>query len=93
MTPFLQMGLFAVGMVVAAVLLIRRSGGKVEPELGELAIKPVCPYCWLWLLTEGVGGGFAIVPALVLLGNVPMKQAIGSSLLIISANAVGGLSG
>lgn len=32
----------------------------------------------------GVGGGFAIVPALVLLGNVPMKQAIGSSLLIIS---------
>jgi len=41
----------------------------------------------------GVGGGFAIVPALVLLGNVPMKQAIGTSLLIIVFNSVAGFLG
>ncbi len=41
----------------------------------------------------GVGGGFAIVPALVLLGNIPMRQAIGTSLLIIACNSVAGLLG
>jgi uncharacterized membrane protein YfcA len=41
----------------------------------------------------GVGGGFAIIPALVILGKVPMKEAIGTSLLIIAANAVSGFLG
>ena len=41
----------------------------------------------------GVGGGFLIVPALVLLAGVETKAAIGSSLAIIALNAVGGLSG
>lgn len=41
----------------------------------------------------GVGGGFVIVPALVLLGNVPMKQAIGTSLLIIAFNSFAGFLG
>lgn len=41
----------------------------------------------------GVGGGFLIVPALVLLAGVETKAAIGSSLAIIALNAVGGLFG
>nr|WP_323368489.1 sulfite exporter TauE/SafE family protein [Synechococcus elongatus] len=41
----------------------------------------------------GVGGGFAIVPALVLLGKVPMRKAIGTSLVIIGLNAIAGLAG
>lgn len=41
----------------------------------------------------GVGGGFLIVPALVLLGRVPVKQAIGSSLLVIALNAASGFAG
>jgi uncharacterized membrane protein YfcA len=41
----------------------------------------------------GVGGGFAIVPALVLLGKIPMVQAIATSLLIIFLNSVAGLLG
>ncbi|GAB4030082.1 sulfite exporter TauE/SafE family protein [Spirosoma gilvum] len=35
----------------------------------------------------GVGGGFLIIPALVLLGGLPMKRAVGTSLVIISANS------
>lgn len=35
----------------------------------------------------GVGGGFAIVPALVLLLKTPMKEAVGTSLLIIAMNS------
>ena len=41
----------------------------------------------------GIGGGFAIVPALVLLTGIPMKQAVGTSLLIISLKSITGFLG
>ncbi|PSB53899.1 permease [filamentous cyanobacterium Phorm 6] len=109
-TSALQMTLFALSMLLAAGLMIYRTS-RAEPalsttdELNSIQyIKPVCKYCWLWLMTEGlgvgiltglvgVGGGFAIVPALVLLGNVPMKKAIGTSLLIIACNSLAGILG
>lgn len=108
-TGNLQMLLFAVMMLLAALFMIRK-GAKTsaapspgEPDL-SLYPPPACKYCWLWLLTEGigvgvltglvgVGGGFAIVPALVLLAKVPMKQAIGTSLVIIFLNSVAGFLG
>ncbi|MBD2494941.1 sulfite exporter TauE/SafE family protein [Nostoc sp. FACHB-280] len=101
-TDTFQMLLFAIMMLLAAVFMIRRSSQKVAPD-DQLALypPPICQYCWLWLMTEGlgvgiltgligVGGGFAIVPALVLLGKVPMKKAIGTSLLIIVLNSIAG---
>lgn len=108
-TSAFQMTLFGLSMLIAAGLMIyRTSKSKPVSSQDELDaveyVKPVCKYCWLWLMTEGiavgvltglvgVGGGFAIVPALVLLGNVPMRQAIGTSLLIIACNSVAGLLG
>ena len=107
-TATFQMLLFAVMLLLAAGFMIRRASQSdkpkdLPPDL-ELYPEPVCKYCWLWLMTEGigvgiltglvgVGGGFAIVPALVLLGNIPMKQAIATSLLIIALNAIAGLLG
>ncbi len=104
-TETFQMMLFAIMMLLAAVFMIRRSSKPVaaDPKLAFYP-QPVCKYCWLWLMSEGlgvgvltglvgVGGGFAIVPALVLLGNVPMKKAIGTSLLIIAFNSVAGFLG
>ncbi|MGB3494864.1 MAG: sulfite exporter TauE/SafE family protein [Elainellaceae cyanobacterium] len=100
-----QMLLFAVVMLLAAGFMIYRSTRPVQPDNPLAAYpKPVCKYCWLWLLSEGlavgiltglvgVGGGFAIVPALVLLAKLPMKQAIGTSLLIIIANSITGFLG
>jgi uncharacterized protein len=41
----------------------------------------------------GVGGGFLIVPALVMLVGLPMSQAVGTSLVIIAANSIAGLAG
>jgi uncharacterized protein len=41
----------------------------------------------------GVGGGFLIVPALVLLGKIPMKQAVGTSLLVIAMKSAAGFLG
>jgi uncharacterized membrane protein YfcA len=108
-TETFQLVLFAVLMLVAAIFMIRKSQQRSqsfpsdEPGLAVYPV-PICKYCWLWLLTEGiaigvltglvgVGGGFAIVPALVLLGKLPMKEAIGTSLLIIAFNSVAGFLG
>lgn len=41
----------------------------------------------------GAGGGFVIVPALVLLAHVPIRAAVGSSLLIITMNSLSGFAG
>jgi uncharacterized protein len=107
-TEVFQMLLFAVAMLLAAGFMIYRTTRTEPPEDStiEAALyrSPLCKYCWLWLITEGigvggltglvgVGGGFAIVPALVILGKLPMKRAIGTSLLIIAANSVAGLLG
>jgi uncharacterized protein len=108
-TGTIQMLLFATMMLLAAGFMIGKSSRFAPPPPMEgpdltLYPKPVCKYCWLWLVTEGiavgaltglvgVGGGFAIVPALVLLANIPMKQAIGTSLVIIFLNSVAGFLG
>lgn len=41
----------------------------------------------------GAGGGFLVVPALVLLGGLPMPIAVGTSLLVISMNSFAGFAG
>jgi hypothetical protein len=41
----------------------------------------------------GVGGGFLIVPALVMLVGLPMQQAVGTSLIVIAMNSLAGLMG
>ncbi|HUQ48670.1 MAG TPA: sulfite exporter TauE/SafE family protein [Gemmatimonadaceae bacterium] len=41
----------------------------------------------------GVGGGFLIVPALVIVAKLPMRLAIGTSLLVIAMNALSGFAG
>jgi uncharacterized membrane protein YfcA len=97
-----QLSLFAVFAFSAAVLMLRDSLKKspaasasiVEhhprftPALGVQAIG-------VGVLTAliGAGGGFIIVPALVLMGDVPVKAAVGSSLLIIAMNATSGIAG
>jgi uncharacterized membrane protein YfcA len=116
-TDTVQMGLFAVTMLLAAVLMIRKSGDLSEVAIASGTAQSAKAeedsdsgatskhrYAWIWMAIEGmgigvltglvgVGGGFAIVPALVLLGNVPMKQAAGTSLLIIALKSVTGFLG
>ncbi|AFZ13258.1 protein of unknown function DUF81 [Crinalium epipsammum PCC 9333] len=108
-TGTIQMILFALMMLVAAGFMIYKSfKPTAQPANSELDLnlypQPICKYCWLWMISEGlgvgvltglvgVGGGFAIVPALVLLGNTPIKEAIGTSLLIITLNSVAGFLG
>ena len=102
-TGGLQMILLGVVMVIAAVLMLTRASAPENATL-DVYPKPFCRHCGLWMMTEGlgvgvltglvgVGGGFAIVPAMVLLGGTPIKQAIPTSLLVIAISSVGGLLG
>ena len=86
--------LFAVLMLVAAISMIRSNGKKVEePAKGNTRIvRLILQGTFVGIVTGllGAGGGFLIVPALVLLSRLPMKTAIGSSLTIIAISTLFG---
>jgi hypothetical protein len=94
----LLMILFAVLMVAASVSMIRDK--KNNTEISEGALSYNYPLILLegavvGLLTGlvGAGGGFLIIPALVMLTKLPMKKAVGTSLLIIAAKSLIGFTG
>jgi uncharacterized membrane protein YfcA len=95
-----QLTLFAGVMLAAAVSMLRpekRDTGVDARErtrsLPWLATAAVGIGVGALTGLVGVGGGFLIVPALVLLARVPMKQAVGTSLLVIAMNSASGLTG
>lgn len=97
-----QLALFASVMLIAAFFMFREKREASEPEVGGEAPGIELPFPLIvaegiavGVLTGlvGVGGGFLIVPALVLLGKVPMKQAIGTSLLVIAMKSAAGFYG
>jgi len=104
-TDTVQLISFAVMMLVASYFMIRQHKEAISDHV-ELSIpeKHQPKYPWLTITLEGlgvgiltgfvgVGGGFAIIPALVLLGRIPMKEAIGTSLLIITFKSATGFIG
>lgn len=92
---------FALVMIAAGVRLLRDTGDAgTACKVGDSGInwrrcapRSIPAGLVVGLLTGlfGVGGGFLIIPALVLLLGVEMPIAIGTSLLIIVANSAGGL--
>lgn len=104
----MQLLAFATVMVLASLLMIRKeSPPPIAPGLS--APEPIVPrsrpgLTWVAIPLEaigvglvtgfvGVGGGFLIIPALVLVAGVAMEQAIGTSLVIIAINSVTGFLG
>lgn len=97
--PILLMLLFAVVMVAASVSMIKPSKTQADDQ-GEKQLSYNYPLILLegsvvGVLTGlvGAGGGFLIIPALVLLAKMPMKQAVGTSLFIIAAKSLIGFTG
>ena len=90
------MVLFATVMILASISMIR---GGIEPEQeGELQFNyPMIALEGFVIggITGfvGVGGGFLIIPALVMLAKLPMKQAVGTSLMIIAVKSLFGFLG
>lgn len=101
LTGAAQLALFAIVMLAAAVLMMR---GRVAPpphdddaaapfgmrRVSRIGLQGLAVGTLTGLV--GVGGGFLIVPALVLLG-LPMHQAVATSLLVIALNCAIGLVG
>ena len=89
-----QLTVFALIMLAAAVMMFRRA--RYEPAAGSRRplAKVVADGLAVGALTGfvGVGGGFLILPALVLLGGLGMHVAIGTSLAIIALNAFTGFA-
>ncbi|MAP80770.1 MAG: permease [Aequorivita sp.] len=88
---------FAIVMLVASITMIKNK--RPEPEAGAQI-----EYNYPLIIVQGIflgfvtgavgaGGGFLIIPALVLLAKLPMKKAVATSLLIIAVNSLIGFTG
>ena len=89
-----QLAILATVMLAAAASMLRKRSdveGEVSPRLALLA--PVALGVGVLTGLIGVGAGFLVVPALVVLARVPMRQAIGTSLLVIAINSASGFAG
>lgn len=95
--------LFAVIMVMAAYSMIKPSkksgtdtlsnAEDVQPQFNYPLILAEGAIVGVVTGLVGAGGGFLIIPALVLLAKLPMKQAVGTSLMIIAAKSLIGFVG
>lgn len=96
--PLLIMLVFAILMVAASVSMIKSN----KPGAGKANLSPAAKF--LLIVAEGfivggvtgfvgAGGGFLIIPALVVLVGMPMKIAVGTSLFIIATKSLIGFTG
>jgi uncharacterized membrane protein YfcA len=92
-----QLTILAVVMLAAAVSMLRGgiASGAAPIETGRAPAPLLATAAGVGVLTGlvGIGGGFLIVPAMVLLARVPMKQAVGTSLVVIAMNSAAGFAG
>lgn len=88
---------FAIIMLVASISMIRnkRSESEEETEISYNIPLIIIEGFVVGVLTGivGAGGGFLIIPALVLLAKLPMKKAVATSLLIIAIKSLIGFIG
>jgi uncharacterized membrane protein YfcA len=88
---------FGLVMLVAGTVMLlrlRRDAATVAPRPARLSRMAMIGL-GVGLLTGvlGAGGGFLIVPALTIAGGLAMREAVGTSLLVIALNATAGLAG
>ncbi|MGK3647232.1 sulfite exporter TauE/SafE family protein [Pseudarthrobacter enclensis] len=90
---------FAIMMVATSVAMLRGrkknndAGAPVKHELplGRVLLDGAVVGLVTGLV--GAGGGFLVVPALALLGGLPMSVAVGTSLVVIAMKSFAGLAG
>ena len=94
------MVIFALLMLLASVAMINNNQADIKVgELTALNKFPVFKLLVFGIVVGlatgflGAGGGFLLIPALVLILKMPMKNAIGTSLLIIALNSLIGFTG
>ena len=89
------MVVFAILMLAASISMIRNKKVAIEKTAKQQPFLLVIYGLMIGVVTGflGAGGGFLLIPALVILMKLPMKEAIGTSLLIIALNSIIGFTG
>lgn len=89
------MVVFAFLMIAASVSMIRNKKVEAEENTKSKSLVLVFYGILIGMVTGllGAGGGFLLIPALVILMKLPMKEAVGTSLLIIALNSLIGFLG
>ena len=90
--------LFAIIMVLASTAMIRGKCINCDKEDENIKINYTLLFIQAILIglvtgLVGAGGGFLIIPALVLLAKLPMKKAVATSLFVIAINSLIGFLG
>jgi uncharacterized membrane protein YfcA len=94
---FFLMVLFAIVMFFVAFSMLNNpktaasESEETNPNIFIIVFQIFCVGILIGLI--GAGGGFLIIPTLVHFAKLPIKKAIGTSLLIISSNSLIGFSG
>lgn len=93
--PTTLMILFALLMLVVGLFMVLRPQSSNQERHGRGWPVTIASGLGVGVLTGflGVGGGFLIVPALVMLVGLPIRQAIGTSLVVIAMNSLAGFLG
>ncbi|MGO4821200.1 MULTISPECIES: sulfite exporter TauE/SafE family protein [unclassified Flavobacterium] len=90
----LIMVIFAFLMIATSVSMIKKNKKiTVVKEVNFKFLAVIGFFVGLIIGFLGAGGGFLIIPALLFFANLPMKQAVGTSLFIIFINSLIGFSG
>ncbi len=89
------MGFFAIVMLFAAISMLKKKKNEIDNttqiKTSTLVIQNFIIGIIIGLI--GAGGGFLIIPSLVLFAKLPMKRAVATSLFIISMNSLIGFLG
>jgi len=93
--PVLLMLVFAALMLVASISMIRKQKEVLVSESHLNYTKLVIQSIVVGIITGfvGVGGGFLIIPSLVLFAGLPMKKAVGTSLMVMTISSLLGVLG
>lgn len=98
LTGTAQLVLLALVMFAAGVSMLRGTTTAVPDDAPPKAprltmLLPVALGVGALTGLVGIGGGFLVVPALVLIAGVPMREAVGTSLVVIAMNSAAGFVG
>lgn len=91
-------------MIVFAIIMVASAFSMIRSKESKGYVTEVEEFNYAMIILDGVivgiitgivgaGGGFIIIPALVLFARLPMRKAVGTSLLIIAVNSLVGFAG
>lgn len=87
-------GLFASLMLIAVYTMFYKSKIELEQTTSKVKFHPLLltegMFLGIFMGLVGAGGGFLLVPALMLIARLPIKKSIGTSLVIVCMNSLSG---